>query len=138
LPEARKTILETDTITNSTPASIRKLAPQEAKRKLQIIDKVNVWKEDLVPLKEYLNENCPVRHPNTIDMVIQFLSVVLKEGRLPAIVTMIRFIGNQKNEWGKTEVVEKIVRTINDLHVKIYGASLDTSWLKGTRDTRIP
>ena len=87
-----------------------------------------------MPLKEFLNDNCPLRYPNSVDMVLDFLSIVLKEGRLPAMVTMIRCIRNRKDEWSKIEIIEKIAWTMNDLHIERYGASLDVDWLMGMEE----
>mmetsp|Transcript_10273 Transcript_10273/g.25802 ORF Transcript_10273/g.25802 Transcript_10273/m.25802 type:complete len:614 (-) Transcript_10273:73-1914(-) len=97
----------------------------------QIIDRVDVWKEDLVPLKEFLEDNCPLKYPKSIEMVVDFLSIVLKEGRLPAMVTMIRCIRNRRDAWSNSKIVEQIAQSVNTLHMELYEASLDVPWLMG-------
>ena len=132
--ERRKTPDANITI-KATTAEKKKNSPQESTREFRIIDRVDVWKEDLLPLKEFLNDNCPLRFPNSIDMVLEFLSIVLKEGRLPAMVSMIRCIRNRKDEWSKMEIIKKIALTVNNLHIQRYGASLDVPWLMGVEES---
>jgi len=132
--KARKKTSYANSMMDPTTAVKNKSLPQKPRREFQIIERVDVWKEDLLPLKEFLNDNCPLRYPNSIGMVLEFLSIVLKEGRLPAMVTMIRCIRNRKDGWSKIEIIEKIARTMNDLHIERYGATLDVGWLMGMEE----
>jgi nucleotidyltransferase/DNA polymerase involved in DNA repair len=132
--KARKTTSDANSMMDPTTAVKNKSLPQIPRRELQIIERVDVWKEDLLPLKEFLNDNCPLRYPNSIGMVLDFLSIVLKEGRLPAMVTMIRCIRNRKDGWSKIEIIERIARAMNDLHIERYGATLDVAWLMGIEE----
>ncbi len=121
---------DTNNKTKQSPV-IGKQTNQPKQREFQIIDRVDVWKEDLLPLKEFLNDNCPVQYPKSIDTVLEFLSIVVREGRLPAMVTMIRCIRNRSDGWGRAAVLEKIVRSVNALHIELYEAGLDVAWLMG-------
>ena len=112
----------------------KKGASKKSKRKVRMIDRVDSWKEDLLPLKQFLDDNCPVQHPDCIDKIIDFLAIVLKEGRLPVMVTMIRCIRNRQDEWSAIEIIERIARTMNRMHIEKYGAGLDVGWLMGTTE----
>uniref|UniRef100_A0A7S4EEM1 DNA repair protein REV1 n=1 Tax=Pseudo-nitzschia australis TaxID=44445 RepID=A0A7S4EEM1_9STRA len=108
--------------------------PNMSARKVRIVDRVNSWKEDVLPLKQFLGDHCPVRYPDSIDKVVDFLSIVLKEGRLTAMVTMIRCIRNRQDKWSTIEIIERIAQTMNRLHIERYGSDLDVEWLMGTAE----
>ena len=141
IPNSRRDEAKThdnnDAFANSVATKTKKSPPKQESQSQQfrIIDKVDVWKEDLLPLREFLKDNCPVEYPKSVDMVVEFLSVVLKEGRLPSMVSMIRCIRNQtNNHWNRMEIFEPIVHRINELHQEQYGASLDVEWLLGMEE----
>jgi len=138
--ERRKKTTDTNTTILNPRTTTKKKelkgAQQRPRKKFRIIDRVDVWKEDLVPLKQFLGENCPLNHPDSVDKVIEFLSIVLKEGRLPAMVTMIRCIRNRQDDWSEIEIIRRIAQTMNRLHRERYGTCLDVGWLMGTGHRR--
>jgi DNA repair protein REV1 len=132
--ERKKTADSNIMVQPTTTAVGEKRVLRKPRREFRIIDRVDVWKEDLLPLKEFLNDNCPSSYPNSINMVLDFLSIVLKEGRLPDMVTMIRCIRNRQDEWSKIGIIERIAKTMNDLHIELYGTNLDVGWLMGIEE----
>eukprot|EP00536_Pseudo-nitzschia_multiseries_P007977 jgi/Psemu1/66308/estExt_Genemark1.C_1930046 len=66
-------------------AKNKDVAETDTIRKLRIIDRVDSFKEDVLPLKQFLDDNCPLRYPNSIEKVLEFLSIVFREGRLAAM-----------------------------------------------------
>jgi len=101
---------------------------------MRIVDRVDSWKDDVLPLKQFLDENCPLRDPDSIEKVLEFLSIVFGEGRLTAMVTMIRSIRNRCDAWSTTEILERITETMDRLHMERYGSGLDVEWLMGRAD----
>lgn len=127
-------IVETDSEEESaTPAAPRTTAvdtSSEGKDEPLPKGPDNIYEEDILPLKLFLNENPPV-DPEAVNNVIQFLKTCLREGRLRDMVTLIRSIRNRRDDWGDLVVLEDIVQSLDEEHLQIHGTRLDVDWLIG-------
>jgi hypothetical protein len=95
-----------------------------------LIEPVDVYQEDIFPLKLFLDENPPL-DPEAMGSVVKFLVTCLKEGRLKDVVTLIRSIRNRQDDWSCKVVLEEIVRLLDETHLQQYGTRLDVDWLIG-------
>ena len=93
---------------------------------------VDVYEEDILPLRLFLNENPPAS-AEAVDNVVAFLITCLKEERMKDLVTLFRSIRNRGDDWSKQAVLLELVKPLDEEHVKRHGFRLDVDWLIGTR-----
>lgn len=111
------------------PSSRMKKGKRKRKRAV-VFEDVDLFHEDILPLNIFLDENSPDISSEALDRVIEFLTAVLKEGRVRTVVTMIRSIQNRREgTWNHRPTLERIVGSIDAEHVRLYGTHLDVPWL---------
>jgi hypothetical protein len=90
----------------------------------------NLYEEDVLPLKLFLDENEPTNQ-EAVDQVTQFLSICMREGRVGDVATVVRSIRNRGDEWSAKGVLRTVTFTLNQEHRRITGSRLDVDWLLG-------
>ena len=95
-----------------------------------MFDPVDVYQDDIVPLKIFLDENPPIGTV-ALNSVVEFLVACLKEGRLKDIVTLIRSIRNRGDDWSCKTVLHEIVQRLDEAHHHEYRTRLDVDWIVG-------
>ncbi|CAJ1952504.1 unnamed protein product [Cylindrotheca closterium] len=84
----------------------------------------NLFEEDLLPLKLFLDENYST-DVEAIQLVVQFLTICVQEGRPKDALTMLRSICNRQDEWGTYSVIREIFEALDDEYFRQYRARLD-------------
>jgi DNA repair protein REV1 len=92
----------------------------------------NLYEEDILPLKLFLNENSSL-NPEAIQLVTEFLTICLQEGRSKDMVTMVRNIRKRGDGWSEDAVLSEIFQTLDKEYLQLHGAHLDRDWIMGTK-----
>ena len=90
----------------------------------------NLFEEDILPLKVFLDENDSDIH-EAVEQVCEFLSLCLKEGRLSDLGAMARSIQRRTDGWSSNGILRIIGNSLNEEHIRIYGCHIDVDWLFG-------
>lgn len=111
------------------------------------IEKVNdIYRQDILPLRLFLDENTPENETSgrdegfvesessAIKTVVEFLTIVLKEGRLSDLTSLVSSMRNRDDQWSQTTVLRRIVEDVDKEHTSLYGTHLDVDWLVGNRN----
>ena len=75
----------------------------------------NVYEEDILPLRQFLDQNSPdaqkdsVDEQTAIDLVKIYIGTVVKEGRLGDAVAILRSIRKRRDHWSTSSILEQIV-----------------------------
>ena len=88
------------------------------------------YRENVAPLKAFLDENSPDIE-EAIETVIAFLSQCVRERQLREVVVLIRSIRNRADKWKDERIIQRVVRSLDDLHFEVYGSRLDVNWICG-------
>ena len=91
---------------------------------------VDVYHEDILPLKVFLDENSPF-NSEAVSNVVSFLTTCLKEGRTHILAALIRSIRYRQDDWSNGDMLAGLVATLDEKHLQQYGSRLDTDWLLG-------
>jgi hypothetical protein len=92
----------------------------------------NLYEEDVLPLKLFLDENPTLNPEATVD-VVEFLSICLREGRLRDVVILVRSIRNRQDDWSRKIQLKDIVESLDKVHFQVHGTHLDIDWLLGAK-----
>lgn len=92
----------------------------------------DLYEEDILPLKIFLDENCSL-DPEAIQLVSQFLTICVREGRSNDMVTMVRRIRKREDGWSEEAVLSQIFEPVDNEYLQLHGARLDREWTMGRK-----
>mmetsp|Transcript_42863 Transcript_42863/g.103649 ORF Transcript_42863/g.103649 Transcript_42863/m.103649 type:complete len:1291 (-) Transcript_42863:64-3936(-) len=97
----------------------------------------NLFEEDLLPLKIFLDENHST-DVEAVQLVVQFLTICVQEGRPKDALTMLRSIRNRGDEWSIYFVLREIFEAVDDEYFRRYRARLDHESVIGKDNRKAP
>lgn len=92
------------------------------------IHSTDLYDDDILPLKHFLNENSPL-NSEAVDMVIDFFRLCLSERRMNIIPPLVRSMRNRMDLWSDRSVLLTIIQGLDEDHYKMYNNRLDIEWL---------
>jgi len=93
--------------------------------------------EDLLPLKVFLDENHST-DVEAVQLVLQFLTICVQEGRPKDALTILRSIRHRGDEWSTYSVQRELFDGIDDEYFRKYGGRLNLEQVIGKDNHKAP
>eukprot|EP00980_Cylindrotheca_fusiformis_P020069 scaffold7139_cov115-Cylindrotheca_fusiformis.AAC.19 len=114
---------------NAPPENVR---DHSAARNVVKQPPANLYEEDVLPLKLFLDENSST-DPEAVRLVTTFLTICIQEGRSKDMVTLVRTIRKRGDGWSDESVLSQILQSLDNEYLQLHGARLDRNWAMGTK-----